>query len=261
MHVLILGGTSEALALGRELSGHARIRATLSLAGRTRRPVPAGLPMRSGGFGGVDGLVDWLEREAVQVVVDATHPFAVRMSANAAAACRRLGLPLAQLTRPPWTPEPGEHWYHAPDLAGAARVLTQHPELGPRVLLTTGRTTLSRFEAVPDRVWFVRCVDPPEPTPAFEQWTLIHERGPFDPERERALFREHGIDVLVTKNAGGAASRPKLDVARALGVPVVMVDRSDTGAPVDRVFHEPAAVRAWLEDGATHEPAPESGQG
>lgn len=261
MHVLILGGTSEALELGRELSGHGRIRATLSLAGRTRRPVPAGLPMRSGGFGGVDGLVDYLQHEGVSLVVEATHPFATRMSANAVAACRRLALPLAQLTRPPWRPEAEDHWYHVPDLAGAARALTEHPELGPRVLLTTGRTSLPEFEAVPDRIWFVRCVDPPEPPPAFDQWALLQQRGPFTPEHERTLFRQHGFDVLVTKNAGGAASRPKLDVARELGMPVLMVDRPATEVAAQQVFHEAEAVRAWLEDHAAHAPAPDSGKG
>lgn len=260
MQVLILGGTREALELGRQLSGHERIRATLSLAGRTRYPPPAGLPMRSGGFGGVDGLADWLQTADVTAVVDATHPFAVRISAHAVAACRLLGLPLLQLTRPPWKPQTGDHWWRVPDLAGAARALAEAPALR-RVLLTTGRTTLAPFETVLDKVWFVRCVDPPEPAPTFRDWTLIRDRGPFDPERERALLDDQGIEVLVTKNAGGEAARPKLDAARALGIPVIMVDRPEPGEPADQVVHDPAEARAWLEACAAHTDASVSGPG
>lgn len=247
MHVLILGGTRDAMNLASELLHHPRLRSTYSLAGRTRRPLPSGLPTRRGGFGGVDGLVHWLRQEAVGAVVDATHPFAAQMSDHAVEACRRVGVPLIRLGRPAWTQTEGDCWLLVPDLPAAAEQLRQISTSGQRVLLTTGGTTLSHFQALHDLHFVVRCVDPPEPAPAFSDWTLIADRGPFDLKGEKALLAQHRIDVLVTKNSGGPAAQPKLEAARAAGLPVIMVDRPAI-SPADIELYEPAAVRLWLEN-------------
>lgn len=245
MHVLILGGTRDAMTLAGELVDHPVIRPTYSLAGRTRRPLPPDLPTRRGGFGGIEGLRDWLVREQVAAVVDATHPFAAQMSRHALEACRGLGLPLASLTRRPWTPEADDHWIHVPDLDAAAGCLPRLTSPGARILLTTGRTRLAAFETVADRHFVVRCVDPPEPPPAFTSWTLVEDRGPYELAGERELIARHGIDVLVSKNAGGEAAYPKLQAAREAGLPVVMVDRPTVAAP-DRVFYRAPDVCDWL---------------
>ncbi|WP_084536731.1 cobalt-precorrin-6A reductase [Azospirillum halopraeferens] len=253
MKVLILGGTTEATALARRLAGNPRIAATVSLAGRTANPVLPPLPTRIGGFGGVDGLAAWLAEQGVAAVVDATHPFAARISANAVAACGRLGVPLLVLGRAPWTAQPGDRWIAVPDMAAAAAALRG---LGERVFLTVGRQELAPFAAVPEKHYLIRTVDPPDPMPALPRFTLLLDRGPFAPDAELALLEEHRIDAVVSKNSGGTATRAKLDAARRRGIPVVMVDRPPPGpAPV---VHDPAAAAAWLE---RREAAPGGGAG
>lgn len=246
MHVLILGGTRDAMNLAGLLLAHPRFRATYSLAGRTRRPLPSGLPTRVGGFGGIDGLVQWLQQHGVDAVVDATHPFAEQMSRHAANACEALGLPLARLDRKPWHPEPDDQWFAVADLSAAAKAVTQISQPGQRVLLTTGASTLSHFEAITERHFVVRCVDPPEPAPCFNSWSLITDRGPFSLAGETALFAQQRISLLVSKNSGGSAAEPKLAAARAAGIPVIMVERPIL-APVEPVLYSPNAVVSWLE--------------
>lgn len=246
MNLLLLGGTSEATALARRLGDRTDIRATLSLAGRTRRPLPSGLATRSGGFGGAVGLSAYLAEHGIDVVIDATHPFAARISANAAAACRERGVPLARLSRPAWRPVTGDRWIHVSDLDGAALAVA---DLGPRIFLSVGGNSLSAFEAVPGKTWVVRSIDPPNPAPAFSNWTLIQSRGPFALVDERALLRDHAIDAVVTKNSGAAATRAKLDAARELGLPVVMIDRPALPEP-DAAFDDPDAAMAWIDSGA-----------
>lgn len=246
MNLLLLGGTSEASALARGLGDRTSIQATLSLAGRTRQPLPSNLARRSGGFGGAAGLADWLAEHAIDVVVDATHPFAAQISANAVAACRERGVPLARLSRPAWQPANGDRWIHVPDLDAAARAVA---DLGPRIFLSVGGYSLSAFETIPGKTWLVRSIDPPEPPPAFADWHLIQARGPFALADERRLLREHAIDAVVTKNSGAAATRAKLDAARELGLPVVMIERPALPAP-DIAFDDPEAVLAWLDAGA-----------
>jgi precorrin-6A/cobalt-precorrin-6A reductase len=220
MTVLLLGGTSEARALAAELAHNAELRVISSLAGRVSSPsVPVG-EVRIGGFGGPERMAHWAEAEGVGAVVDATHPFAETISAHAVDACARAGLPLLRLARPAWSPRSGDDWHDAGSLAEAAVLL---PGLGSRVFLTTGRQGLAAFAALD--LWFlIRCVDPPDaPLPARSEVLLA--RGPYEREAERALMRSHGIDVLVTKNSGGPLTEGKLDAARDLGIPVVMVSR------------------------------------
>jgi precorrin-6A/cobalt-precorrin-6A reductase len=219
--VLILGGTGEARELAGRLTEAGDLQVISSLAGRVRNPaLPAG-EVRIGGFGGVAGLTDWLRDQRAAAVVDATHPFAQTISANAAAACAAAGTPLLSLIRDPWTAGPGDSWREACSLQGAAELL---PSLGQRAFLTTGRQGLAVFSGLAG-VWFlIRCVDPPEePLPAGRK--VILARGPYDAGAERELMRAHGIDVLVTKNSGGALTAGKLAAARELGVPVIMVRR------------------------------------
>ncbi|WP_018948544.1 cobalt-precorrin-6A reductase [Thioalkalivibrio sp. ALMg11] len=242
-HVLLLGGTTEAAALEPLLDGHPRLQSTVSLAGRTRKPGPSRLPRRTGGFGGAEGLASWLHEHAVDALVDATHPFARQISANAVAAARQTGIPLARLTRPSWEAGADDRWIRVSDLAAAGRTL---PALGRRVLLTTGRQHLEAFEAAPELDYVIRTIDPPEPPPALPRVTWIHARGPFAAEDEARLLREHAIDVLVTKDSGGEATAAKLQAARERGIPVVMVERPPDAPGVPR-FHAPQAVLDWLE--------------
>jgi len=243
MKVLILAGTTEATALAHQLEDHPHLAATLSLAGRTQRPTRTALPYRTGGFGGAEGLADYLRSEGIGALVDATHPFAAGISANAAVAAEQAGVPVMALERPPWTPQAGDRWFPVADLDAAADALRP---LGYRVLVTTGRQHLSPYARVPDKHYVIRTIDPPEPPPDLPDAVFLQQRGPFDAASEAALMAEHGIEVLVTKNSGGDATRGKLDAARERGIPVVMVERParPAGVPVN---HDPATVLRWLE--------------
>jgi precorrin-6A/cobalt-precorrin-6A reductase len=220
LKVLILGGSSEASALAAALAGDARFDALLSLAGRTQAPAASPLPRRSGGFGGVEGLADYLKAERVDALVVAVHPFAAHMRRNAISAVRLRATPLLIVDRPPWTPRPGDRWTCARDMAAAARALGETPR---RVLLTVGRQDLAPFAAHAQHTYLVRSIDPPAEAPAGAE--LILDRGPFTETNERRLMAERGVEVLVTKNAGGGATEAKLAAARALELEVVMVDR------------------------------------
>jgi precorrin-6A/cobalt-precorrin-6A reductase len=217
--VLVLGGTAEA----RELAGalHAAgIAVTSSLAGRIARPrLPAG-EVRIGGFGGPQGLAAWLAEHDVGAVIDATHPFAERISASAVTACEAAGVALLRLERPGWTQRAGDRWLWAGDLDEAARAIAP----GQRVLLTTGRQGLAAF-AHRDDAWFlVRCVDEPQP-PLPARHELLLDRGPYTLAGELALVDEHRIDLVVTKNSGGTHTQAKLDAARERSLPVIVVRR------------------------------------
>lgn len=269
--LLLLGGTTEAAALARALAAEGRWDATLSLAGRTRVPAACPLPVRVGGFGGAAGLAAHLRAERVAVLVDATHPFATRIAANAVAAAREAGVTLLRLERPGWTAGSGDRWTVVPDLDAAARALdaplpdvplpdaplpdTGLPDTGlpdamlpdtrtpRRVLLTTGQE-LAPFLRTPWHHYVVRCIEPPPVLPPGAE--LILARGPFALADELRLLEERGIDRLVTKNAGGTAVAAKLLAARARGVPVVMVARP--GRPPAETVGNVAAALCWLRD-------------
>ncbi|WP_276199891.1 cobalt-precorrin-6A reductase [Chelatococcus sp. XZ-Ab1] len=239
MRILLLGGTSEATTLARLVAEDTRFEPVLSLAGRTSAPAAAPVATRIGGFGGMDGLAHFLARERIAAVVDATHPFAARMSANAAAACGMAGVPLLALTRPSWQHRPDDNWIEVADMAGAAAALGTTPA---RVFLTIGRQELSVFAAAPQHHYVVRSIEPAKGLLASA--TLIRARGPFAVEDEVALMRREAIDVVVSKNAGGRATEAKIIAARKLGLPVVMVRRPDR--PDVPMVETAEAALAWL---------------
>jgi precorrin-6A/cobalt-precorrin-6A reductase len=249
MKLLLLGGTSEARALGQELAADSRFDAVLSLAGRTAHPAPQPLPTRSGGFGGAAGLAAYLKTHAIDVLVDATHPFAARISRNAALAAADAGAALLVLRRPPWLTQPGDRWLHVADLPAAAHALGQAPR---RVFLTTGRLELAPFAAAPWHHYVLRAIEPPPPDVLPARTDIIIARGPFTVADEQALLRERRIDIVVTKNSGAAATQAKLAAARALRLPVIMVNRpAASDAPS---VASVAAAMVWLA--AHHAAAP-----
>ncbi|MCG5527639.1 MULTISPECIES: cobalt-precorrin-6A reductase [Halorhodospira] len=240
LRVLLLGGTGEALALGQALEQEPGIAAVYSVAGVTRRPRLPRLPVHRGGFGGVAGLAGYLRQHGVHCLVDATHPFAAGISANAAAAARQTGTALLAVRRPAWQPGPGEQWHRVADMAAAAEALGPQPG---RVLLTIGNQEVPAFCAAPHHHYWIRCLEPPERMPPGAR--ILFQRGPFHYADECRLLREHGIDTLVTKNAGGAATRSKLDAARDCGVRIVMVERPPD-PPEAEVATEVEQALAWL---------------
>jgi precorrin-6A/cobalt-precorrin-6A reductase len=238
--VLVLGGTTEARLLADLLAGEGGAEVVTSLAGRTAGPrLPAG-PTRTGGFGGADGLTVWLREQRIHALVDATHPFAAGISVHAADAARRAGIPLLVLRRPGWTAGPGDRWHWTDTLAGAAALL---PALGSRAFLTTGRQDLAAFAAL-DAFCLIRCVEPPVP-PLPRRHRVVLARGPFTLSGERELLREHRIDVLVTKDSGGAATASKLTAARESSLPVLIV-RRPAAPPGVEVAETPSAAARWL---------------
>jgi precorrin-6A/cobalt-precorrin-6A reductase len=240
--ILILGGTAEARELAAALATRG-VAVTSSLAGRVARPrLPAG-EVRIGGFGGPDKLAAWLREHGIAAVMDATHPFAERISASAAQACAAAGVPLLRLERPGWRERPGDDWRWVDDLDAAAGLL---PQLGRRALLTTGRQGLAAFASVAGVWMLIRCVDPPGP-PLPPLHELLLDRGPYTLDGELALIDRHRIDVIVTKDSGGDHTVAKLDAARERGLQVVVVRRPPRvggAGSVETVAHVADAL-AW----------------
>ncbi len=237
--VLILGGTGEARELASQLTA-AGADVLSSLAGRVRQPrLPDG-PVRVGGFGGAAGLAAFLRAERITRLVDATHPFAATITANAARAAADVGLPRLVLRRPAWETDPA--WTVVPDITAAAAAVKDWP--GQSVFLTTGRRDLAAFAADDRHQFLVRTVDPPE-GPVPPRMTLLLDRGPYTVAGESALIWEHRTGLLVTKNSGGPMTAAKLTAARDLGVTVVMVQRPPL-PPGSEVATTVAAVLRWL---------------
>nr|WP_294512164.1 cobalt-precorrin-6A reductase [uncultured Rhodopila sp.] len=242
MRLLILGGTTEASGLVRRIAGRADLQPVLSFAGRTQSPVPPPIPFRVGGFGGVGGLEEYLSEHRVEAVIDATHPFAAQMSRHAAAACGRLGVPLAVFTRPAWRRRDGDRWTSVGAMAEAAKALGRQPR---RVFLTIGGLQLAAFAEAPQHYYIVRTIDPPDAVRLLPSHRLILARGPFTIDDEIALMRDEKVDALVTKNSGGSATEAKLAAARAVGVEVIIVERPVAGAVA--VYETLDGILAWIE--------------
>jgi precorrin-6A/cobalt-precorrin-6A reductase len=249
MRVLILGGTTEASALARLLAGDPRFEATLSLAGRTAAPKPQPLATRIGGFGGADGLAEFLRAQKIDAVIDATHPYAAQISANAVAACNQAGVPLASLVRPAWRPQPGDSWQIVPTTDAAVVALGIMPR---RVFLSLGRQELHLFAAAPQHHYVARLIELPQQTSLPPDLVLLQQRGPFDRAAELRLLEDERIDVIVSKNSGGSATYPKIEAARALGLPVIMIARPDK--PAGHVVASAEAAVAWLAHDDTRSP-------
>jgi precorrin-6A/cobalt-precorrin-6A reductase len=241
MRVLVLGGTFEASKLAELLAEQSGILSMLSFAGRTTALRAPKIPYRIGGFGGADGLQAYLEAERIDVLVDATHPFAEHISRHAAIAAAGANIPLIVLSRPAWVRQPGDHWIDAIDMAAAAAALGREPK---RVFLTIGRLQLDAFAAAPQHFYLIRTIERLTFPARLPRHRAILGRGPFAVEAEDKLLREESIDVVVSKNSGGEAAFAKVRAARHLGLPVVMVARPRQ-AP-GPVLHDPAEVMAFL---------------
>lgn len=239
--LLILGGTGDARALAAETAE--KYATTYSIAGRTRDPaLPAGVTVRSGGFGGPDALAGWIGENDIRAVIDATHPFADRIAAHAARACTATGTPRLKLLRAAWEQTAGDTWHRVADIAAAASLL---PTLGGRAFLSIGRQELAAFAVVENVQLVIRSIDPPDTADRRPGAVYIAGRGPFTTAQESALLREYDIDVVVSKNAGGAATYPKIAAARQGGIPVLMIDRPPP--PPGPVVSDVGAAIRWLE--------------
>ncbi len=247
--LLILGGTAEARELAGVLHGRG-VPVISSLAGRVAAPrLPPG-EVRIGGFGGPEGLKRWLVERGVFAVVDATHPFAARMSASAFEACARAGVPLLRLERPGWRERPGDRWNWVDDVAAAAEAVEG---LGRRALLALGRQEVAAFAGIESTWFLVRSVGRPDP-PLPPRHELLLDRGPFTVSGELAVFDEHGIDVVVTRDSGGHQTTAKLDAARQRGLPLVVVRRPP--APNSAAVTTVAEAATWASTRACRGAAP-----
>lgn len=229
---MILGGTAEARALAAALNGREGNHVVVSsLAGRVAHPALPDGQVRIGGFGGAEGLADYLRAEAFDALIDATHPFAAGISAQAAQAADGTGVRLVALRRPSWTAQPGDRWTHVPDIDDAARTAADLPEDDGCVFVTTGRGGLQAYARDQRHSYLIRSIEPPDP-PLPPRHIVVLDRGPFTLEGETALLQRHAVHALVTKNSGGASTEAKLAAARLRGIPVIMLDPP---APADGV--------------------------
>lgn len=238
--LLVLGGTAEAAELVARLAGDERLETVTSLAGLTRLPNVGSGRVRRGGFGGPDGLAAFLTEEGYAGLVDATHPFAAEIARHAAEAAEKAGVPRVKLLRPAFARTPADRFVPVPDIRAAADALPQ----GARVFLAAGRRELAPFVARPDLWCLVRMIEPPAAGEALPAGELILGRPPADPEAEAALMREHRIEWIVSKDSGGRAGA-KIEAARRLGLPVVLVERPQP--PAGEIVASVDAVIAWIE--------------
>lgn len=225
--ILILGGTTEARLLAERLSARDDIDVLLSLAGRTKEPQPQTAPVRVGGFGGSAGLADFLESGAIDLLVDATHPFAARISQNAAEAAGIAGVPILALQRQAWQPFAGDQWHEATDVRSALAALGTRPR---RVFLAIGRQEAHHADAFPQHFYLVRSVDAIDPPLEAPDVVSVLDRGPFKVDDEIRLLKQHLIDCIIAKNSGGSATYAKIEAARLLAIPVLMIARSPSAA-------------------------------
>ena len=240
MRALILGGTSDANLLA-DAAARAGLDAIYSYGGRTRAPAGQLLPTRIGGFGGASGLVDYIRQAGITHVVDATHPFAAEMSRNAVAACAETRTPLIALERAPWTKANGDNWIEVPDITAAVAAL---PEARANVFLAIGRQHIAPFRGKPQHAYTLRFIDPPDGPLPLPDADVIVARGPFTLAGELEMMRWRDIEWIVARNSGGMGAYAKIDAARELGLPVVLVARPELP---DRPRAESIAqVMEWL---------------
>jgi precorrin-6A/cobalt-precorrin-6A reductase len=251
-NILVLGGTAEARALAEKLAGRHDLAVTLSLAGRTAEPLPQAVPVRSGGFGAVDGLAAFLRDERIEALIDATHPYAAVISANAARAAEMTRVPLLALRRPPWRKEAGDDWIEVATIEGAVKALGEAPK---RVFLALGRKELAPFVAAPQHSYLVRSVDPVDPPLDVPHASYVTARGPFTEQADRALLEKHRIETIVAKNSGGNATYGKIAAARTLHILVIMLKRP--ALPDVASVTTVDEVVAWLD----HAIAPSTARG
>lgn len=220
--LLLLGGTGEAAALATRLADNARVEVITSLAGRTQNPRAIAGEVRRGGFGGLDGLAGYLAEARIDLLIDATHPYAARMPHTAAAACQRAGVPRVRLLRPSWAATAADRWIAVADLPAAAAAL---PGLARRVFVTTGQQGLAAFAGLAATWFLVRLIEPPAEPPPLPACDILLDRGPFRLADEINLLRAHRIDAVVSKNSGGESTYGKIAAAREQRLPVIMVAR------------------------------------
>jgi len=237
---LILGGTGDANRLA-DVFAREKIDAIYSYAGRTQIPLGHSLPVRIGGFGGVDGLAGYIKSERITHVIDATHPFAAEMSRNVVEACAATRTPLLALERTPWSRMPDDNWIEVPDLIAAVVAL---PEQRTNVFLAIGRQHLAPFAAKPQHAYTLRFVDAPDGALPLPDAEVIVSRGPFTVESDRALMQSRGVEWLVARNSGGTGARAKIDAARELKLPVIMITRPEL--PERPRVESVDEVLAWL---------------
>jgi precorrin-6A/cobalt-precorrin-6A reductase len=240
MRTLLLGGTGDANALAEALA-RANVDAIYSYAGRTQIPLGHTLPTRISGFGGTAGLADFIRQGGITHVIDATHPFAAEMSRHAVEACEATGVPLIALERAPWTRMVGDIWIDVPDIDAAVAALPDRPA---RVFLAIGRQHIAPFAAKPQHAYTLRFVDPPDKALPLSNAQVIVSRGPFTLAGDRELIRTRRIDYLVARNSGGGGARAKIDAARELGVPAIMIARP--ALPKRPRVESVEEVMAWL---------------
>ncbi len=235
--ILLLAGTGDARRIARDLSDLPII---ASLAGATTAPAEYPCDLRTGGFGGAEAMALWIKANNIAAIIDATHPFAAQISANAVAAANATDTPITRILRPPWEQEPGETWIKVPTVGAAARAL---PE-GARAFLATGRGSQDAFTARRDIWCALRLIDPPKSIyPGNGEY--IVSRPPFDVASETALFSRLSISHLVVKNAGGAAARTKLTAAAKLNIPIIIVSRPEESNAASEIAQED--LREWLD--------------
>jgi precorrin-6A/cobalt-precorrin-6A reductase len=241
LRVLILGGTGDASNLASRLEAFSSVEVISSLAGRTSQPLALSGRVRSGGFGGVSGLVAYLRAHRIDVLIDATHPFAKQISWNAAEAAQATGVHYLQIARPAWQKQPRDCWIEVETVEAAVSAI---PAEARRVFLTIGRQQLALF-ALLEQVWFLmRSIDPPDAALPIPKGEVLLDRGPFSLAQERSLLEKYQIDVLVSKNSGGDATYAKILAARALQIPVVMVQRPVM--PLGESVAEVEGAIAWV---------------
>ncbi|NNM62107.1 MAG: cobalt-precorrin-6A reductase [Steroidobacteraceae bacterium] len=241
-HILILGGTTEARQLAECLAGRHDVAATLSLAGRTTAPLAQPVPVRSGGFGGIDGLARHLREHQIRVLIDATHPYAQKISAHAVAAAALTDTPMLALRRPPWRPIPGDRWVEVQSAEDAVSHLGTEPQ---NVFLALGRQEIAPFSRAPQHRYLIRSVEPIDPPLAVPYARYLRGRGPFSEHDDRALLLAHAVNIVVAKNSGGTATYGKIAAARSLGIPVLLLRRPH-GPPAQCAATVGEAI-AWLD--------------